>query len=130
MSAASLAGERMQGDWETFSVQGFQLRRKADPPPHPPRGYGEKFGSLDLAAVLNWTEDDRRDAFRQSAMKRAKLDQIKRNALIVAGNHLMRGEDELLARRIEAMAGDDTESPLVRETARVTFSRLRAASRI
>lgn len=30
---AALAGERMHGDWETFSVHGFQLRRKADPPP-------------------------------------------------------------------------------------------------
>lgn len=36
--------------------------------------------SLDLREVMNWTEDDRREAFRKSAMKRVKLDAIKGNA--------------------------------------------------
>lgn len=41
---------------------------------------------FDLLEVLNWTEDDRRSAFQSSAMKRAKLDMMKRNARIVAAN--------------------------------------------
>lgn len=41
---------------------------------------------FDLLEVLNWSEDDRREAFKGSAMKRAKLDMMKRNAKIVAQN--------------------------------------------
>ncbi len=41
---------------------------------------------FDLLEVLNWSEDDRRKAFQGSAMKRAKLDMMKRNAKIVAQN--------------------------------------------
>lgn len=41
---------------------------------------------FDLLEVLNWSEDDRREAFKGSAMKRAKLDMMKRNAKIVAEN--------------------------------------------
>ena len=48
-------------------------------------------GLLDL---LNWTEEDRRRAFTRSALKRVKLDMLKRNALIAAGNALMEREDD------------------------------------
>ncbi|MFU8830156.1 MAG: tRNA epoxyqueuosine(34) reductase QueG, partial [Phycisphaerales bacterium] len=41
---------------------------------------------FDLLKVLGWSEDDRREAFQSSAMKRAKLDMMKRNALIVLTN--------------------------------------------
>jgi len=85
---------------------------KADLPP----GYERKFASLDVREVLNWTEDDRRVAFQGSAMKRAKLDMIKRNALIVAGNHLRRHADPDLRSRIVRLADAD-ESAMVRQTA-------------
>lgn len=41
---------------------------------------------FDLLSVINWTEDDRREAFRGSAMKRAKLEMMQRNAAIVLKN--------------------------------------------
>ena len=42
--------------------------------------------SFDLLEVLHWDEDARRQAFVGSAMKRAKLDMMQRNARIVAQN--------------------------------------------
>lgn len=42
--------------------------------------------SFDLLEVLGWSEDDRREAFTGSAMKRAKLGMMQRNAEIVLRN--------------------------------------------
>jgi epoxyqueuosine reductase len=44
-------------------------------------------GTLDAAAVAEWTDDDYRAALRHSAMKRVKLPQLKRNATIVLNNY-------------------------------------------
>jgi epoxyqueuosine reductase len=44
-------------------------------------------GTLDAAAVQNWTDDDYRATLRHSAMKRVKLPQLKRNATIVLLNN-------------------------------------------
>jgi epoxyqueuosine reductase len=41
---------------------------------------------LDAIAVLRWTEEDRRRELAGTAMTRAKLEMLKRNALIVVGN--------------------------------------------
>ena len=43
-------------------------------------------GSMDLATVLNWTQDDYRRELRGSAMKRVKLPILQRNAAIAAAN--------------------------------------------
>lgn len=48
--------------------------------------YNSDRDRFDLLEVLGWTEDDRREAFTGSAMKRAKLDMMHRNAKIVAAN--------------------------------------------
>lgn len=82
---------------------------------HP--AYEARNESFDLLEVLDWTEDDRRAAFAKSALKRAKLAMMKRNALIVAGNHLRRAPHPALRARIESLATDDSEEPIVRETA-------------
>ncbi|MFI4853459.1 MAG: tRNA epoxyqueuosine(34) reductase QueG [Phycisphaerales bacterium JB065] len=82
---------------------------------------------FDLLKVLGWNEDDRREAFQSSAMKRAKLDMIKRNALIVLTNQaLAEGVDrEMVRARVEEIVGDEQEGELVRETGRVCLTRLR-----
>jgi epoxyqueuosine reductase len=80
--------------------------------------YTPRRGSLDVLEVLGWTAASRSAAFSGSAMKRATLEMMKRNALIVAGNLLRRGEDPALRARIEAMAQDPAECEMVRETAR------------
>jgi epoxyqueuosine reductase len=48
--------------------------------------YTPRRDSFDLLEVLGWDETARREAFTRSAMKRAKLGMMKRNALIVARN--------------------------------------------
>lgn len=80
--------------------------------------------SLELAQVLNWSEQDRRDAFAGSSMKRAKLAMMKRNALIVAGNALRDQSDDMLLRRINLIAADENEDPIVRSTAKQVLDNL------
>lgn len=82
---------------------------------------------FDLLKVLGWSEDDRREAFQSSAMKRAKLDMMKRNALIVLTNQAVDGtiDREMVRRRVEEIAGDAGEGELVRGTARVCVGRMR-----
>ena len=80
---------------------------------------------LDALAVLNWTEEDRRAAFTRSAMKRAKLNAMKRNALIVLGNTVDRwADDSQVMHRIRQVAHDAQEDPLVRDTAHQVLARL------
>lgn len=81
------------------------------------RSHDSSGASLDILAVLNWTEEDRREAFTTSAMKRAKLDMIRRNAVIVAGNHLRREDDPPLREWLVRIAADQDEPALVREAA-------------
>jgi len=62
--------------------------RTREAPVH--EAYEARRDSFDLLGVMNWTEDDRRAAFSRSALKRAKLPMMKRNAIIAAGNALAR----------------------------------------
>ena len=48
--------------------------------------YAPSRDRFDLLEVINWTDGDRRQAFRGSAMKRAKLEMMQRNAEIVLKN--------------------------------------------
>jgi epoxyqueuosine reductase len=100
-------------------------RLPLDPQPHPRYVPRPPAPALPLAEVLDWTEDDRRAALRGSALKRMKLDMIRRNAVIAAGNHLAAHPDALLLHRIESIAADADEPPVVRDTARQVLARLR-----
>jgi epoxyqueuosine reductase len=82
---------------------------------HP--AYAPRNQAFDLLEILNWDEAARRNAFTQSSMKRARLEMMKRNALIAAGNMLMQSHDSCLFDRIVLLANDATQGPLVRETA-------------
>ncbi len=90
--------------------------------------YERRAGAMDLLEVLGWSEADRRAAFVKSPMKRAKLPQMKRNAVIVAGNKLREEDDPVLRERIEEIAEDHEEADTVRETARQVLDRLRQLS--
>lgn len=89
-----------------------------------PEKYDRRPGALNVGRVLDWSEEDRRLAFTKSAMKRAKLPQMKRNALIVAGNLLKKRDDPALRERIEAVAGDPDEPEMVRRTALQVLERM------
>jgi len=101
--------------------QGTRRARRA--PVHD--AYSPRHESFDLLDVLGWSEVDRRAAFVRSAMKRAKLPMMKRNALIVAGNLLAKGEHAALRRRVAELANDPNEDELVRRTATAVLERLR-----
>jgi epoxyqueuosine reductase len=79
--------------------------------------YAPRRDGFDLLEVLNWNEESRSAAFIKSSMKRAKLDMMKRNALIAAGNSLKISLDTVLLDRIEQIVEASEESPLVRLTA-------------
>ena len=99
------------------------IRGRVSEMPAQPYGSGRET-SLDALAVLGWTEDDRRATFTRSAMKRAKLRQMKRNALIVLGNLLEDRTDRAeVLNRIESIAQNPAEDAMVRQTARQVLGR-------
>ncbi len=79
--------------------------------------YQPRRNGFDLLDVLGWTVQSREEAFRSSAMKRAGLALMKRNALIAAGNSLRDCPDPRLLARIRELAADDREPGTVRATA-------------
>jgi epoxyqueuosine reductase len=89
-----------------------------------PDAYAPRRDAFDLPAVLGWSEQRRRDAFVRSALKRAKLAMMKRNALLAAGNALATTDRPALRQRVEAAAADPEEDEMVRATARAVLSRL------
>jgi epoxyqueuosine reductase len=90
-------------------------RRKRDLEMH--GEYAPRRAGFDLLDVVNWDEEARSAAFVKSSMKRAKLDMMKRNALIAAGNALRRKPEIELLRRIEQIRDREEEPKLVRDTA-------------
>lgn len=103
---------------------GVHVRREETAPVHPRYQPRELAGGLPLLAILGWSEEDRRRELAGSALKRMKLDMLKRNALIAAGNALLAKDDATLRQRITAIAGDAAEPDLVRDTARQVLDRL------
>lgn len=92
--------------------------------------YEPRRDAFDLLEVLGWTEEDRREQFTRSSMKRAKLNMMKRNALIAAGNAMestANGSDHsALVQRLRDVAADGSEDELVRSTAQRVLARLGA----
>jgi epoxyqueuosine reductase len=99
--------------------------RDVDPlqvhPRYTPHDYAQGF---DLLEVLNWSAEDRQQAFIGSALKRVKLDMMQRNALIAAGNFLAQQDHPALRERIIELAQADNQPELVRETATNVSKRL------
>jgi len=80
--------------------------------------------AVNLLEVLGWGPDERREAFKGSALKRIKLDALKRNALIAAGNYLVTSDDEKLLHMVKTLADDPDQPHLVRHTAQQVLGRL------
>lgn len=132
----SLIPEQMHeamGDWLAgcdICQEVCPFNRKPLPLPIHPRYAPRQISEgLSLMEVLGWTVEQRQDVFRGSALKRVKLDMLKRNALIAAGNAMLkRGNAELLA-RVRAIASDENEPGLVRETACQVLGRINKTAR-
>ncbi|MDX2146451.1 MAG: tRNA epoxyqueuosine(34) reductase QueG [Planctomycetota bacterium] len=95
--------------------------------------YRSRFPKLDLLKVLGWSEAEERAAHEGSALKRAFLDGLKRNALIVMTNQLLSSAptgdartSENIRRLISAAAVDPVVSDTVRATAAQCLARLDA----
>lgn len=91
-----------------------------------PRDGDDRGGSLGLLDVLGWSGEDRSRHLSGSAIKRATLAMLKRNALIVAGNVLRRHDVPELRARIERIASDECEDEMVRTTASTVLGRNRS----
>ena len=93
-----------------------------------PDSYAPRQSGFDLLDVLGWDANARRSAFNSSAMKRATLSMMKRNALIAIGNRLAANGDSARARRfrsaVEDVMWDPKADQLVRATAREVLARL------
>lgn len=84
--------ERGMGEW----IFGCDICQEVCPHNSPRSGdvgepnaaYASRRASFDLAEVLGWDEESRRSAFAGTAMKRATLGMMRRNAVIAAGNAL------------------------------------------
>lgn len=108
-------GSPTRGGRDQSQVEG-QVRDAYQPRPPAP--------AIELLEVMGWNADDRRRAFQGSALKRIKLDEFRRNAVIAAGNAVMEKEDQALRDRIEELAKSPDEPDLVRATAQQTLERL------
>lgn len=89
--------------------------------------YHPRHSAFDLLDLLGWSEEDRRAKLTRSAIKRAKLWMLKRNALIVAGNWLARQSDAALVNRIVELARDEREHEVVRMTAAQVLRRIESS---
>ncbi len=97
-------------------------RKMAATPVHP--AYAPRHESFDLLEVLGWDDEARRQALVNSAMKRARLDMLKRNAVIIAGNALRAGKGSAALRQALRRIEQSTAEPaIVRETARLVMDR-------
>jgi epoxyqueuosine reductase len=82
--------------------------------------YGPRLDSVDLLEVLGWTEEDRARLVVSSALKRATLPMMKRNALLAlsaALRHAPAAEAAAIRARAAAIAGDPAEHAIVRAAA-------------
>lgn len=90
--------------------------------------YRSERSSFDLLEVIGWNEDDRGEAFIGSAMKRAKLNMMQRNAIIVAGNQIRNEPDSSTARtmreKIDTIAQDGSVDSLLGSAAQVVLGSL------
>jgi epoxyqueuosine reductase len=87
--------------------------------------YRSERDRFDLLEVLGWSEDDRRDAFQGSAMKRAKLGMMQRNAAIGLANQYnsLDAVDRVRVRTmLEQVSGDEGADSLARAGARQALS--------
>lgn len=75
----------------------------------PNSAYEPHRAGIDLIELLDWSETDRHTRLAGSAMKRARLDMLKRNALILLGERLKRERDEITIEAIRRVLSSDDE---------------------
>ena len=86
--------------------------------------YAPRLDSVDLLEVLGWTEEDRARLVVSSALKRATLPMMKRNALLALASAARANPAARSAihARASAVAADPSEDAVVREAARACMA--------
>jgi epoxyqueuosine reductase len=82
--------------------------------------YKAQRSSFDLLEVLGWTQDDRQEAFMASAMKRAKLGMMQRNASAGLANRFGQfdsGKQQETIKALHALGSDQGADSLARTAA-------------
>lgn len=95
--------------------------REQEPADHPDLHLPPRRAELDLIRLLAMTEGEYQERFRGNAMKRARLEGLKRNAATVMGNRREERYVEPLRRALE----EETD-PAVREHAAWALERIRS----
>ena len=89
----------------------------------------DRLGVVAVLDVLQWTPQRREAKIAGTAMTRATLDMIRRNACIVAGGMAGHADLEHIRSLLEAIASAADELEMVRGAAREAIRRLDASSR-
>lgn len=97
--------------------------REQEPVHHPDLQLPPRRAELDLVRLLAMSEEEYRERFRGNAMKRARLEGLKRNAATVMGN---RGEERYVEPLRRAL--EEESDPAVREHAAWALERIRPPS--
>jgi len=87
-------------------------------------GAGGPGASLPILDVLGWNEAARSATLSRSAAKRATLAMLKRSAVIAAGKVYAKTRDARVLDALRRIAGDATESAVVRATAERVLGRI------
>ncbi len=86
--------------------------------------YAPRQASLALSGILDWGEAERREAVRGTAMKRAKVDMWRRNAIICLGNEICCNPSPRVLERLDEIATCSEEAASVRQAAATALTRL------
>jgi len=130
---------RQMGDW----IFGCDICQEVCPHNGPSKGHkglanrdgtrdrdvSDRIASVPLLDLLGWTPADRAARLRDTAMKRARLEMLRRNAVIALGNWLRTHDDPAAKARLTEVAADGGEHSSVRETAAAVLADLKENGR-
>ncbi len=86
--------------------------------------YAPRLSELPLLEMLGWTEEDRGRLVVSSALKRASLAMLKRNAVVLLAEYAAEHASarEMIQARLHALQRDTQEDELVREQAAIALA--------
>ena len=86
--------------------------------------YEERLNSVPLLELLGWSEEDRARLIMSSALKRATLAMMKRNAVVLLAEHAAKhaATCEAIEARLRSIQLDSTEDEVVREQCAIAIA--------